>query len=484
MQLLSGWLAAKRNNYSLINHQTITYFPLTTLLINNLEIREIKMMKYLHFTPAMLAILLAMAAGSANAEIDYQRLVWDQDPAHKAVIGFNQTDSSEKVILKYGYTTDENSWLSQGVANTEVFNETFTSSFVRLTGLTANSPVYYRICEGSTCGERMWFKTAPIDDTSFVMLAGGDTRTGWETRRLGNKLLAKIRPLFIMHGGDYTGENNAIQMKEFFNDWKLTFSDDTINGMAYKRIYPLVPTHGNHEDKDYQTLCRVFGVDFNADGLCTTDDTYGAFDVSPLLRIYTLNSQYQQSGWSKEGEEQASWLASDLAAKGDKVTWRFAQYHKPFYPHLKKKGENPQLFSWWAKEFYQHGLNIAFESDTHLNKVTHAVKPVGCTFEVTTSGGTIYAGEGSWGADARSVDKVYDWTLDAVSIQQFKIITVTVDSVGMRTAQFDSGATTISAKERSDDPTVLPKGVNWWRAKGIGEVLTLTRNNAGQSIIN
>ena len=441
-------------------------------------------MKYLSFSHGFLAISLAMAAGNADAEIDYQRLVWDQNPAHQAVIGFNQTGSSENMTVNYGYSTDESSWLSQGVSNSEIFDQTFKSSFVRLTGLTENSAIYYRICEGNNCGERMWFKTAPVDESSFVMLAGGDTRTGWETRRLGNKLLAKIRPLFIMHGGDYTGENNAIQMQEFLNDWKLTFSRDVIDGIDYQRIYPLVPTHGNHEDKDYKTLCRVFGVDFNADGICNTDDTYGAFNISPLLRVYTLNSQYQKSGWSKEGEEQAKWLDHDMSVNGDKVSWRFAQYHKPFFPHLKEKGENPQLFSWWANTFYKHGLNIAFESDTHLNKVTHAVKPSGNTFEITTNGGTIYAGEGSWGAGARSLDKTYEWTLDAVSIQQFKILTVTKDKVEMRTAQFDQHSTVISAKQRALDPIILPKGVNWWNAKGFGKVITLTRNDEGLSIIN
>ena len=343
--------------------------------------------------------------------------------------------------------------------------------------------MYYRVCEGSTCGDRMWFKTAPTDNSAFVMLAGGDTRSGINTRRLGNALLAKIRPLFIMHGGDYTNSNNAEQIKAFLDDWKLTFSNDTIDGIAYKRIYPLVATHGNHEDKDYRTLCKVFGVDYNGDGVCTDDDTYGAFDISPLLRVYTLNTEYRNSGWSKQAIEQNKWLAKDFATNKNKTNWRFAQYHKPFFPHSKAKKDNSILFKWWADEFYHNALNLAFESDTHITKVTHPVIPVGNKFQVTTTSGTIYAGEGSWGADARAANRPHAWTIDLASVQQFKIVTVSSDKVEMRTAQFDAGASTLSAKQRANNATLLPAGINWWSANSIGEVVNLTRSKSGLSIL-
>ncbi|NQY33475.1 MAG: DNRLRE domain-containing protein [Alteromonadaceae bacterium] len=446
------------------------------------------MIKTRVFSTKLLALALVMVSYTVSADIDYHRLVWDADPAHQAVIGFTQTNSNETATVKYGYSTDENNWSVQSVSNSQGFDSNrFTSSFVRLTGLTENSAVYYRVCEGNTCGERLWFKTAATDNSPFVMLSGGDTRTGWSTRILGNELLAKIRPLFIMHGGDFTSSNNASQMESFFDHWQLTFSNDIIDGIAYKRIYPLVPTFGNHEAGDYSTLCKVFGVDYNDDEECTDYDTYGAFDISPLLRIYTLNSEYKNSGWSTQAAAQANWLASDLAANSGNVSWRFAQYHKPLFPHSTSKSENPTLFNWWADEFYNNAMNLVFESDTHLSKVTSPVEPVGNTFQVTTTGGTVYAGEGSWGAPARSANKNYPWTLENESIQQFKILTISSDKVEIRTAQFDSGASTdvstISAQERADNTTVLPTGVDWWSTNGIGNVITLTRSNNELSIL-
>ncbi len=456
----------------------------------------------------LLALMLALASCTASASIDLHRLTWDADPAHQAVIGFSQTESTGTVTVRYGYSTNESNWLTKSVSNTQVFEginrykkmqdfikkskgentknkpASLTSKFVRLTGLNANSAVYYRVCEASTCGDRMWFKTAPTDNSAFVMLAGGDTRTGINTRRLGNKLLAKIRPLFIMHGGDYTNANSASQMKDYLNDWKLTFSNDTIDGIAYKRIYPVVATHGNHENKDYSTLCKVFGVDYNGDGVCNDDDTYGAFDISPLLRVYTLNTEYRNSGWSKQAIEQNNWLANDFAANNNTTIWRFSQYHKPFFPHSRAKKDNPILFKWWADEFYHNALNLAFESDTHITKVTHPVIPVDNGFQTTISGGTVYAGEGSWGADARSANRPQAWTIDLASVQQFKIVTVSSDKIEMRTAQFELGASTLSAQQRANNATLLPTDINWWSANSIGEVVNLTRSKSGLSILD
>src|SRR5690606_40999084 len=87
----------------------------------------------------------------------------------------------------------------------------------------------------------------------------------------------------------------------------------------------------------------------------------------------------------------------------------------------------------------------------YINKVTRAVRPGDNTFEVTTSGGTVYVGEGSWGAPARSANNPRPWTIDLASIQQFKVITVSKKNVEVRTAQFDETASTLSLTDRNKD---------------------------------
>ncbi|BCL73592.1 hypothetical protein TUMSATVNIG1_55690 [Vibrio nigripulchritudo] len=431
------------------------------------------------------SILIGLSAMACQsfAGSQYHRLVWDASPSSKATVGFTPTSSANHHV-KYGFTTDEQQWKKANVTFSHTFGGSLKNSFVQLSSLPANSPVYYRVCDDAGCGDRLWFRTAPTDNSPFVAIAGGDTRTGWTNRRAGNKLVAKIRPLFIMHGGDYTNQNSVSEMSEYLKDWQLTFSNDLIDGVSYKRIYPFVPTHGNHEDDNYSTVCQVFGVDFDGNKTCNPKDTYGAFNVSPLMRVYTLNSQFKDSGWSSYATAMNNWLSQDLSASASSAKWRVAQYHKPMYPHYSGKRDNTILVTWWANLFYQHKMNLVVESDTHINKVTEALKPSGSNFTATTSGGTVYVGEGSWGAPARSANDPKSWTIDLASIQQFKVLSVSPDKLEVRTAQFGSGAETLSRDQRTANPLALPSGVNWWSASQIGDVLKLTQASNKLSVID
>ncbi|GLS25125.1 DNRLRE domain-containing protein [Marinibactrum halimedae] len=436
--------------------------------------------------------LMSVAFGAAlisggtlvHAATEHHRVAWDFDPAHRAVIGFSPDGTSQSPYVSYGFSTDENQWQRQSVDMTEVFQRGITNHFVYLEDLPADSPVYYRVCDNSGCGERFWFKTAPTDNSPFVAVAGGDTRTGWTNRRNGNRLLAKIRPLFVMHGGDFTDANNVREMNQFLTDWELSYSDDTIDGVRYKRIYPIVPTHGNHENRNYRTVCQIFGVDRDEDGRCTEYDTYGAFNVSPLLRVYTLNSEFRNSGWSSYANAMNSWLESDLATEGDSATWRISQYHRPMFPHSSRKSDVPTLFNWWADLFYDYNMSISVDSDTHITKMTYPVAPSGRSFTSTTNGGTLYVGEGSWGAPARTADRPKSWTLDLASIQQFKVITFSQEDIELRTAQFDGNPSTLSRTEREVNPTALPTGINWWRPRQVGAVAVLTKAANGKILLD
>ena len=433
-------------------------------------------------------ILFALGAAQANAATQFPRVMWDANPAHEAVIGFSARGISLDQYILYGLSTDETNWSrvepSQQIDFVTLLGY-IRNYFVRLNGLPANSDVFFRICDQDGCGDRLYFRTAPAatdNKSPFVVVAGGDTRSGWTNRRKGNALIAKIRPLFVMHGGDFTNLNTSAEISGFLQDWELSFSSDTIDGQDYKRIYPLVPTHGNHEDGDYRTLCKVFGVDYNNDGNCSDMDTFGAFNVSSLLRVYTLNSQFKNSGYAAKAEAMNQWLYQDLAANYESVTWRIAQYHKPMFPHYSGKSTNTELFNWWAQAFYDYRMNLVVESDTHINKLTQAIVPAGEDF-ATSDAGTVYVGEGSWGAPARSANAPKSWTIDLASIQQFKVIQVTPEKMVMRTAQFDETAQALTREQRNADPLALPDGINWWVANPIGDTVNLIQNENGLSVI-
>ena len=426
-------------------------------------------------TLASLCLVAVTTASYAGSK--WVRLSWEGNASTEAIVSFTPSGSNNNPYVSYGYSTSEGSWSSASLTFTTNM-ASITSKHVRLTGLTPDSAVYFRVCDNSGCGQRFWFRTAPNDNSPFTVVAGGDTRTGWTNRQNGNRLVAKIRPLFVMHGGDFTNSNNNSEWSQWLTDWELTYSSDTINGVAYKRIYPIIGTHGNHEDNDISTICKMLGVDSNRNNSCSANDTYYSVNVSPLLRVYTLNSQFQGQSSSLQNA-QNNWLASDLSSYGGTATWRFAQYHKPMFPHYTGKSENPTLFNWWAQLFYDNAMNVVVESDTHMNKLTEVVVPNGNTF-ATASSGTVYVGEGSWGAPARSANDPKSWTIDLASIQQFKVITVSSDGLDLRTAQFDSSASTLSKAARDADPTALPNNVNWWYANG--EVYTLEQDGAMRTV--
>lgn len=446
------------------------------------------MMKNSYLVQIVAIFSLGLMTASTMAGTKQHRLSWDSDPAHSAVIGFSPSGKSINPYVRYGYSTDEETWTTQSYTYSHLFQFTLKSFFVRLTGLTPNSPVYYRVCDQDGCGDRFWFRTAPVDDSPYVVVAGGDTRSGWENRRRGNRLVAKVRPLFIMHGGDYSLLNTMADMRTFLTDWQLTFSNDIIDGIEYKRIYPFIPTHGNHEDNDYYTLCIVFGVDYNQDGKCNSLDTFGGFNISPLLRVYTLNSQFNSGGQAPRIVTMNEWLVDDLATNQNAAVWRFAQYHKPMFPHYSGKSNNLRLFDWWSDAFYQYGMNLVVESDTHINKVTRPVKPVVNNgerdFEVVEDGGIVFVGEGSWGAPARSANQPKDWTIDLASVQQFKVIQVKPDELIVRTALFDETAQALTPEQRSEDPIALPADVNWWLANELGDHMRLTKAANNLSLLN
>lgn len=431
------------------------------------------------FKSMMVLVCLMTTSVAALAGSKWVRLGWQGDAATEATVSFTASGSNNNPYVAYGYSTNEGSWLSESLTFTSSM-ASITSKHVRLSGLNSDSAVYFRVCDDNGCGQRFWFRTAPTDNSSFTLVAGGDTRSGWTNRQNGNRLVAKIRPLFVMHGGDFTDSNNNSQWSQWLDDWELSYSNDNIDGYSYKRIYPLVSTHGNHEDNDISTICKMFGVDANRNNSCSAYDTYYDVNVSPLLSVYTLNSQFQNQS-STLRNAQNNWLSSELSSNGSNHTWRFAQYHKPMFPHYSGKSDNQTLFNWWAQEFYDHAMNVVVESDTHMTKLTDVVIPNGSNF-TTAAAGTVYVGEGSWGAPARSANDPKSYTIDLASIQQFKVITVTPDRLDVRTAQFNSSAATLSKAARDADPIALPNNVNWWSANGVGEVLALEQDAAQRSI--
>jgi Purple acid Phosphatase, N-terminal domain/Calcineurin-like phosphoesterase len=435
-------------------------------------------------TWARLALALALCVPAlSGAAVKNVRVVWDAAPDTQAVIAFSKDGSAASTgqVLKYGSSPVETSWQTQGIAATRVFKSSLTNYFVRLTNLTPDTEYFFRACDASGCTDAHVFRTAPADSRSLTVIAGGDSRTDRAARQQGMRLVQKIRPRFVMFSGDYTDSHSASEVDTWLADWTLSFTPTTVNGRPFKQVYPIVPTVGNHESSDMQFMCTVFGVDADANGTCSLRDTYNAFNVGSLLRLYTLNTEFGSSQ-ANERSAQRAWLNGDLPAHATETRWRFAQYHKPMFPRSSSKPASHQIALDWAAVFYDFRMNLVNESDTHLVKYTLPVRLNGSDYE-SVAAGPVYIGEGAWGAPVRTADRSSPWIIDQDSFSHLNVLQVSADTLDVRTVVLaqEASVLTLDKARRDQDPLALPEGLTLWDAAGAGPVFSLRRDAQGHT---
>jgi len=405
---------------------------------------------------------------------DKYRLIWNNNPATTMTIAWNQY--AGKPLLHYGLTKKMQ---QNKIPQRSVKYRGMNNKFVRLTDLKPNSRYYFNICTNSKCSETSYFKTASANNRAFTFVAGGDSRSIPKGRIRGNILVSKIRPLFIAHGGDYTKNGTAKEWQRWLDEWQQTRSSDG-------RMYPLLVTHGNHENKDYAMLNKIFDV--------PNIHIYSKMDFN-FLSLYTLNTELEptvgyydmaikkKDQWRehKKWDAQTSWLQEML--KKDTKRWKITSYHRPLRPHRKSKHEGRLRYLDWSPLFYKYGVQLAIECDSHLVKYTQPLKPdlfgeEG--FMVDKAKGTTFIGEGSWGAPTRKNNDDKSWTIASGSFWQFKLITAMPEKLLIRTVKFGSEkeeydvnkVKELTQKEQDTHPTSIPKGLELWKTK-IGEVLEL-----------
>jgi len=437
-------------------------------------------MKTIHYLLSFILLISINSCSTVNTHnknsvfSDRYRLIWNNNPKTTMTIAWNQYQGMP--TLRYG--------LSQKTKNEirpqrQVQYRGMNNTFARLTDLKPNSRYYFKICTSTICSDTMYFKTAPNNNNSFTFIAGGDSRSIPRGRIRGNVLVSKIRPLFIAHGGDYTKNGTATEWKRWLNEWQQTKSSDG-------RMYPLVVTHGNHENRDATMLNKLFDV--------PNVHVYSKLDFN-FLSLYTLNTELEptvgyydmaikkKDEWTihKKWDKQTKWLKENL--KKDTKKWKIASYHRPLRPHRKSKHEGRLRYLDWSPLFYTYGVKLAIESDSHLVKYTQPLKPYLFGeegFVVDKEKGTTFIGEGSWGAPTRTNDDDKSWTIDSGKFWQFKLITVKPKRLEIRTVKFGDedkeynphSVKGITQEEQNSNPVDFPKNLDLWKSN-IGDVLIL-----------
>jgi len=354
------------------------------------------------------------------SEFSTLRLVWNDDPCTSMCIIWDGMDNQEATVYydtidyhreywKYAHYQSPHRKLNFYDMNTR---------YVKLEELHADKAYYFVVKDSAGISARYWFRTAPDQPEPLTFMVGGDTKSegdALEAGRSTNRLVAKLRPLFVLFNGDFTSGNGTdpSNWKQWLRDW------NTMTTTSDGRMIPLVPVHGNHEDGNKENLNILFDTPFQINE--TAGIYYSLSMGGDLFHLIALNSQIDQGG------AQRTWLEEDLK-KHEHFIFKVAAYHKPFWPHTSRKRENEYQYKQWAFLFYNYGLNISFDADSHMHKITFPLKPDTLSssslmgFVRDDQKGTMFLGEGSWGAHPRSNDDDKPWTMASGSFNQVKWI--------------------------------------------------------------
>ncbi len=400
------------------------------------------LMKSLTRTVWLLVILLS--ANRLFSAGDKYRIIITDDPTTKITIGWNQISGTNPTVYydTIDHGTDYSLYAFSKTVDREVTYRGMENKFVRLTGLLPDKAYYFVIKDSEGTGNRYWFKTAPDDLSRLSVIAGGDSRSNREPRRRANLLVSKLKPHVVLFGGDFTDDDTDTQWQNWLDDWQLTIADDG-------RMFPIIPSQGNHES--HAVIYNLFDTPSESYYYATT---FG----DNLYRVYTLNTEVSVSG------NQLTWLKSDLEENTD-VVWKMAQYHKPMRPHYASKPENDAAYDAWAQLFYDNNVRLIIESDAHVVKETWPIEPSSLPgndegFIINETYGSVYVGEGGWGAPLYNNNDDKSWTRNSGLFYQFKLFFIDNSKVEIRTIKTDNAEDV--GEVSNDDPFTLPENLDVW----------------------
>lgn len=390
------------------------------------------------------------------------RLSLRDDPSTSVVVGWEQ-DGGSGATVYYGTTDFGQNWASYPSSHTPdrtVTASGMDNSFARLTGLTPNTAYYFVIKDSDGVSPRFWFKTTPMGNSEAIsVIAGGDSRAYLDDspREAANLMVSKLRPDLVMFGGDYTWLSTAIEWRGWMDDWQITTTTDG-------KMVPTIWERGNHE--------LSAGIVYDLFDVPSTDEYFAISIGGDFIRVYTLNTEISVAG------NQATWLENDLIANSANHDWNIAQYHTCMRPHTTDKTNGDAQYNAWAELFHQYRVQLIVESDAHDVKTTWPVKPsVGPNsedgFELDSISGSVYIGEGCWGAPLRTNDWNKSWTRNSASFNSFHWLKIGKDTIEVRTVATDNAASVGSVTD--NDKFTPPSGIDIWNPSNGNVVYILNQ---------
>lgn len=386
----------------------------------------------------------------------YLRVMFQDNPSTSFIIGWNRFESDRSSDRVYYDTidhgTDINSYRYSQTPDYYSSYIGFESAFVKLENLEPDTRYYFVIENNFGITERYYVDTLTDDPNERIsIISGGDSRNNRLPRQSANILVRKLKPHFVYFGGDMTNLGTTRQWRQWFEDWQLSIGADG-------RVTPIVPARGNHEYGNGILQALFWLPVWN----------YYSFNVNDLIHVITLNSEMSTGG------SQLNWLMNDLE-ENKHTRWTIAQYHKPMRPHVERKKEGTGVYKHWAQPFYDYGVDIVYESDSHTVKSTWPIRPSNeeGSFEGfirDDENGVVYVGEGCWGAPIRNANDNKPWTRESGKFNQFKWSFFDQDKIEVRTVKVDNAQLVeeLSLENRFD----MPENIDLWETR-YGPVMVI-----------
>jgi len=385
--------------------------------------------------------------------IRHIRVLQNNNLSNSFTVAWNPLKNLDKNNYKLHYATEDFGTDLKLYTNVVPISKTTTyktiiSYFYVLNNLKENTRYYFVISEKGSAEKRFWVKTTPQNFTTSRPLSvamGSDSRNNRGARQNANKLVALLRPDAVWFAGDFTRVGSATEWQNWFADWYHNIV--TYDG----QFIPIVVARGNHEVNN-----AFLENYFNIPAVNYYFVDYGR----NFLRHYALNSETSVLG------NQDAWVKRQIGSQASKdKVWRTAMYHKPTVPHTRSKKDRVDQYETWAQYFNDSDFRLVLEGDAHTMKTTYNVVPTSRRYNSTkfkrvNSGGTVYTGEGCWGAPLRSSSKIYPWTRISGKFNQFKWALIYPDNIQLRTVIVGDSS---KVKKRKDaDRFLVPNDIRFF----------------------
>jgi hypothetical protein len=377
--------------------------PLTLLWVHfRVDMSRTNALIPVSLLPILLAGLAGLSTlalpGTVSAETSgpqHPRVVWLEDPAHRATIVWHTQGSQADVHrVRWGRADGTKSPLplaTNAVRHIDERLDHATFHHAVLSDLQPATRYRFQVESGGQRSETYTFETAPDDNRPVTLLYGGDSRSNREGRRRVNRQIRRMvedddaRIVAMLHGGDYV--EHAMVWEDWdawLDDWDLTHGSDG-------ELLPVIPARGNHEFSPHQTDPNT-PDNYNAvwGQPAGPSRDYWTTRIGSHIGIVTLDTNAPVAG------DQRDWLADQLKQLTETRRWVVANYHRPAYPAVKRPGAAQQH---WVPLFEKYGVDLVCESDGHVLKRTVPIMD-----GKRDPDGVVYVGEGGLGVAQRTPD--------------------------------------------------------------------------------